>query len=711
MQTMTAHARHFRPIHSPDNPLRLIRNIGVIAHIDAGKTTTTERFLYYTGRTYRIGDVDDGTTVMDWMDQERERGITITAAATTCSWKGHRINIIDTPGHVDFTVEVERSLRVLDGVVSIFCAVSGVQPQSETVWRQGEKYRIPRIAYVNKMDRVGADFFKTVASIERKLGARTAVLHLPIGAEAGFCGIVDLLRETATYYRTDQETEAESGDIPPEMRAIAAEWRARLIERIAETDEAVMERYVHGQETPVEFLDAGLRRATIKGLVFPVLCGSSLRNKGTIALLDAIVQYLPSPLDRGGIEGVNPRTGASEVREPDDSQPLSLYVFKVQNELHLGRLIYCRVYSGRMRRGDRIYNWTRRCREKVHKILQVHANRYEDIKEAAAGDIVGIIGPKNSFTGDTLGSEEHPIVFERTVFPEPVLSVAVEPRTKSDQERIFAALREVTMEDPTVRLRTDPETGQTIVSGMGELHIEVILERIRRQEKLEMKVGHPEVAYRETITEVCSGTGRFIKQTGGKGHYGHVVLRLEPTQRGAKFEFQSETKGEVIPAEFFGAIEEGVQEAMDVGLLAGFPVTDIRAVLTDGSWHPVDSSDIAFKIAASMAFKDAYRRGRPVILEPIMHIEIVLPDEFIGAVLADLTSRGGKIDGIETHGNTRIIVGAVPLRSVGGYATALRSLTQGRGSYIIHPLRYEQVPEEERSRLFPAVPWSSKGTA
>ena len=678
-----------------------IRNIGIIAHIDAGKTTTTERFLFYTGKTYRIGEIDDGTTVMDWMDQERERGITITAAATTCYWKNHKINIIDTPGHVDFTVEVERSLRVLDGVIGIFCGVGGVQPQSETVWRQSEKYHIPRIIYVNKMDRTGADFFKVVRDIDKKLGAVGAVITLPIGRESEFTGIVNLLDWRAVTFPTDNENDAVTGDIPADLLETAKKYRDILVQRAAEVDEHIMDLYVHGREVATDLLRRAIRKGTLERKIFPVFCGSSFKNKGTIQLLDAICDFLPSPKDRGEVTGSLPDTDRKEVRHPSDESPLSLLVFKVQTDDHMGKLLFARIYSGRLERGMRLTNTLRRTKERVMKILEVHANKFQEINEAGAGDIVGIVGIKDTCTGDTLADDRHPIIYGRTVFPEPVISASVEPKSKADQDKVYEGLARVTEEDPTVKLRVDQETGQTIISGMGELHLEVTIERMRREYGVEVKLGKPEVAFRETILGKATEEGKFIKQTGGKGQYGHVKIRIEPLEPGQKFEFVDDIKGERIPREYLPAIEDGIIEAMEVGGLGGYPVIDVRVTVLDGSYHEVDSSDIAFKIAASMAFKNALRKAHPVLLEPIMRIEVTLPEEYLGEVLADLGSRNGRIGEIETVGKAKIIKGSIPLRHLFGYATALRSLTQGRGNHIIEPLRYERVPDEDVAKLIP----------
>lgn len=676
------------------------RNIGIIAHIDAGKTTTTERFLFYTGKTYRIGEVDEGTAVMDWMDQERERGITITAAATTCLWKGYRINIIDTPGHVDFTAEVERSLRVLDGAIGIFCAVSGVQPQSETVWRQSERYSIPRLVYINKMDRIGADFYRSVHSIEKKLDAKVLVLNLPLGSGSDFSGIIDIVTQKALLFPSEDETEYQVIPIPSPFASLAAEYRMKLMEKLADVDDLIMDKYLSGQEITVEELRQGIRKATLSGRLFPVFCGASLKNKGTLQLLDAIVYYLPSPVDRGAIYGTNPETGHQQFRLPAEDEPVSLLIFKVQNHTHLGRLLYSRIYSGVVKTGQTLMNWSRKKKEKINKVLELNADRFQACQEAYPGDIVGLVGLKDSYTGDTLADDEHPIIFERMLFPEPVVSVSVEPRTRADQEKLQMALTKLAEEDPTVVFRLDQETGQIIFSGMGELHIDVCLEKIRRQYKLGLKLGRPQVAYRETISHEGTGEGRFVKQVAGRGQYGHVVLRLEPLAgQGKRLQFVNSCPQDKIPAVFVPAIEEGIREALEIGPLAGYPVTQILATVIDGSSHQTDSSEVAYKIAATMAFRSACQAAGPLLLEPVMKLEVTVPEEFLGEVLGDFHARRGKILHVETIGSSKVISGQVALRHTFGYATVLRSLTQGRGSYTIEFLRYEAVPEEDVGRL------------
>jgi len=675
------------------------RNIGIIAHIDAGKTTTTERLLFYTGKIYRIGEVDEGTAVMDWMDQERERGITITAAATTCIWKGYRINIIDTPGHVDFTAEVERSLRVLDGAIGIFCAVSGVQPQSETVWRQSERYRIPRLVYINKMDRIGADFFRAVQSVERKLDRRLVLVNLPIGSGSDFQGIIDLVEQQAILFPSEDETQAKKIPIPTSLSSLANEYRTQLIEKLADVDDQVMIKYLEGEAISVTELKQALRKGTLSGKFFPVFCGASLRNKGTLQLLDAIVDYLPSPVDRGRVSGLNPQTGQADERLPSEDEPVSLLVFKVQNDVHLGRLLYCRIYSGLLRPGVLI-NWSRGKRERIIKILQLHANRYQLCQEARAGDIVGVVGPKSTYTGDTLADTKHPIVFERMAFPEPVVAVSVEPRTRAEQEKVNWALARLADEDPTIHLRVDPETGQTILYGMGELHIEISIEKLRREHNLNLKVGKPQVAYRETVSVSGKGEGRFIREYDGKAQYGHVILQVEPLATPeSKFEFVNHCPPEKIPEVFVPSIEEGIREAMEVGPLAGYPVINIKVAIVDGSCDQSSSTDVAYKIAATMAFREACRQAKPVLLEPIMKIELTVPAEFLGDVLSDFNARGGRIQQLESVGSSKVITGLISLRETFGYATTLRSLTQGRGSYTMEFLRYNLVPQAEAARL------------
>jgi elongation factor G len=676
------------------------RNIGIIAHIDAGKTTITERILFYTGRVHRMGEVHEGAATMDWMEQERERGITITAAATTCFWRDHRINIIDTPGHVDFTVEVERSLRVLDGGVVVLDAVAGVQPQSETVWRQADKYRVPRVCFVNKMDRVGADFDRTVDSIRRRLRANPIPIQLPIGVEDSFRGVVDLIDNEAIIYTDDLGTRMEETAIPEELAPLAAAKREEMIEKIVETDEVLLEKYLEGAEISSEDLRAALRRATIAGKLVPVLCGAALRNKGVQPLLDAIVAYLPSPVDIPPVKGIDPRTGEEVQRLAADDEPFAALAFKIVADPFIGKLAYIRVYSGVLTPGMVILNSTRNQKERAGRIVRMHANHREEIKDAIyAGDIAAIVGLRSAFTGDTLCDPNYPVLLESIKFPEPVIWVALEPKTKADQDRMGMALQRLAEEDPTFRVRTDEETGQTIIAGMGELHLEVLVDRMLREYKVHAKVGRPQVAYRETITKPVEVEGRFIRQTGGRGQYGHVWLRLEPLPRGSGFEFVNKIVGGVIPKEFIPAVEAGIREAMETGVVAGFEVVDIRAILFDGSYHEVDSSEMAFKIAASMALKQGVLKGDPIILEPIMSVEVTVPEEFLGDVLGDLNSRRAHIVGMEAMDGIQIVRAMVPLAEMFGYATDLRSMTQGRGVYSMEFDHYEPLPQSMAEEL------------
>ncbi|MGI9952826.1 elongation factor G [Moorellaceae bacterium AZ2] len=674
-------------------PLEKTRNIGIMAHIDAGKTTTTERILFYTGRVHRMGEVHEGTATMDWMVQEQERGITITSAATTCFWRDCRINIIDTPGHVDFTVEVERSLRVLDGSVAIFCAVGGVEPQSETVWRQADKYGVPRIAYVNKMDRVGADFFRVVDQIAERLGATPVPVQLPLGAEDNFRGIVDLVRMKAVVYTDDLGTAMEEHPVPPEMADQVAEYREKLLEAVAESDEELMLKYLEGEELSEEEIKAGIRKATIALKMVPVLCGSSFKNKGVQPLLDAIVDYLPAPTDIPAIRGVDPETGEEDRRRSSDSEPFSALAFKIMADPYVGKLTFIRVYSGTISSGSYVYNSTKGRRERIGRILRMHANHREEVGEAFAGDIVAAVGLRFTTTGDTLCDEEHPIVLEAMQFPEPVISVAIEPKTKADQEKLSLALQKLAEEDPTFRMHTDPETGQTIISGMGELHLEIIVDRLVREFKVGANVGKPQVAYKETIRKAVKAEGKYIRQSGGRGQYGHVVLELEPLEPGKGYEFVSKIVGGVVPKEYIPAVEAGIREAMETGVLAGYPLVDIRAVLVDGSYHEVDSSEMAFKIAASQALKEGVRKAQPVLLEPIMKVEVTVPEEYMGDVIGDINARRGRIEGLEPRGGTEVIRGYVPLAEMFGYATDLRSRTQGRGTYVMQFSHYSEVPQ------------------
>jgi elongation factor G len=669
------------------------RNIGIAAHIDAGKTTTTERILFYTGKVHRMGEVHEGAATMDWMVQEQERGITITSAATTCFWNDHRINIIDTPGHVDFTVEVERSMRVLDGVVAVFCAVGGVQPQSETVWRQANKYRVPRIVFVNKMDRTGADFFKVVEKIRERLGANAVPVQLPIGAEQQFAGVIDLIKMTAIVYVDELGTTSEETEIPAELKDLAIEWRERMIEAAAEGDDALMEKYLEGQPISAEEIRAGLRKGTVAGKVVPVVCGSAFKNKGVQPLLDAVVDYLPSPIDIGAVPGVNPKTGAADARQPSDSAPFSALAFKIMADPYVGKLTFFRVYSGTLSKGSYVYNSTKSRKERIGRILRMHANHREDVNEVFAGDIAAAVGLGDTTTGDTLCDEGALIVLESIVFPDPVIHIAVEPKTKADQEKLGQALQRLSAEDPTFRIHTDEETCQTIISGMGELHLEIIQDRLLREFKVEANVGRPQVAYKETIRQHAKAEGRFVRQTGGRGQYGHCVLEVDPLEPGAGFEFVNKLVGGSIPREFVPPIEQGVKEAMETGVVAGYPMIDIRVTVVDGSFHDVDSSEMAFKIAGSMGFKAAAHKASPALKEPIMAVEIVTPDDFLGDVIGDLNSRRGRIEGMEPGaGGTQVIKAQVPLAEMFGYATAIRSMTQGRASYSMEPSHYDEVP-------------------
>ena len=674
-------------------PLEKVRNIGIMAHIDAGKTTTTERVLYYTGKVHRMGEVHEGSAVMDWMVQEQERGITITSAATTCFWKDCRINILDTPGHVDFTVEVERSLGVLDGSIAIFCAVGGVEPQSETVWRQADKYGVPRIVYVNKMDRTGADFFVVVDMIKKRLGANTVLIQLPIGKEAGFQGIVDLVNMDAVFYLDDLGEKLERREIPEELKEQAKKYHQELIEAIAEQDDDFMHKYLEGEEISSEEIRRVLRKATLNAVVNPVLCGSSFKNKGIQKMLDAVVDYLPSPLDVSSVEGFHPKTGEIEVRKPSMSEPFSALAFKLMADPYVGNLTYFRVYSGKVEAGSYILNSPTGKRERIGRSLLMHANHREDCSEAHAGDIVAAVGLKVTTTGDTLCVENKPIVLESMLFPEPVISVAIEPKTKADQEKLGLSLEKLVKEDPTFKVRTDDETGQTIISGMGELHLEVIVDRLLREFKVEANVGKPQVAYRETVTKSIKDIeGKYIRQTGGRGQYGHVVLDVEPNESGKGYEFIDKITGGDIPREFVPAVDKGIKEALESGVLAGYPVVDVKIILHDGSFHPVDSSEIAFKIAGSMAFKTAFKKASPVLLEPMMSVEVIVPEEYMGDVIGDLSGRRGHIEGIEPKAGSQIIKTFVPLAEMFGYATDLRSKTQGRATYTMQFKHYEKTP-------------------
>jgi elongation factor G len=673
--------------------LEKTRNIGIMAHIDAGKTTTTERILYYTGINYKIGEVHEGTATMDWMVQEQERGITITSAATTCLWRDHRINIIDTPGHVDFTIEVERSLRVLDGAVAVFCSVGGVEPQSETVWRQADKYRVPRLAFVNKMDRVGADFFRVVRMIEERLGARPAILQLPIGAEDKFVGIVDLVTMKAVVWETESlGAKFHEEEIPPELKAQAEEYREKLLEAVADSDEAILDKYLEGKEIAESELRAAVRAATLSLKIVPVLCGTAFRNKGVQPMLDAVVDYLPAPLDIPAVKGVEPGTDKAEERPARDDAPFAALAFKIMTDPFVGTLTFFRVYSGSLASGASIYNATKSKRERVGRLLKMHANKREEIKEVYAGDIAAAVGLKTATTGDTLCDEDNPIVLESIDFPDPVISIAIEPKSKADQEKLGLSLQKLATEDPSFKVRTDEETGQTIISGMGELHLEIIVDRLLREFNVGANVGKPQVAYKETVRKIVEQQGRFIRQTGGRGQYGDVWIKLEPQPAGQGFEFVDAVRGGSIPREYIPAVEKGVKEATENGALAGYPMVDVKVTLFDGSYHDVDSSEIAFKIAGSMAFKEAARKANPVLLEPIMSVEVVVPEDFMGDVIGDISSRRGKVLGMDTRPAAQAIDARVPLAQMFGYATDLRSMTQGRATYTMQFSHYEPVP-------------------
>jgi elongation factor G len=670
------------------------RNIGLAAHIDAGKTTTTERILFYSGKIHRMGEVHEGGATMDWMAQEQERGITITSAATTAFWNGHCINIIDTPGHVDFTVEVERSMRVLDGVIEIFCAVAGVQPQSETVWRQATKYGVPRLAFVNKMDRIGADFYKVVDRIRERLGANAVPVQIPIGAESEFLGLVDLISMKAIKYLDDLGENVEITDIPKDLVELAVEYREKLVEAAAEADDHLMDKYVNGQKITGEEIRGAIRRGTIDGTVVPVLCGSAFKNKGVQALVDAVVDYLPSPVDVPPVEGINPDKDQPETRSASDNEPFAALAFKIMADPFVGKLTYFRVYSGVLAKGSYVLNSSKGKRERINRIVRMHANRREEVDEVYSGDIAAAVGLGDTTTGNTLCDAKHPVVLESIVFPEPVISVAVEPKTKADQDKLGLALARLSGEDPTFRTHTDEETGQTIISGMGELHLEIIIDRLLREFKVQANHGRPQVAYRETISAHARGEGRYVRQTGGHGQFGHCVIELDPLPAGTGTEFVNKIVGGVIPKEYIPAIEAGAHEALDSGVLAGFPVVDIRITVVDGSFHDVDSSEIAFKIAGSMAVKNVMPKARPILKEPVMSVEVITPEEFLGDVIADLNSRRGQISGMEpAAGATQIVRAEVPLAQMFGYATTIRSLTQGRASYTMEPAHYQELPK------------------
>ena len=673
--------------------LEKTRNIGIMAHIDAGKTTTTERILFYTGITHKIGEVHEGAATMDWMAQEQERGITITSAATTCHWKNHRINIIDTPGHVDFTVEVERSLRVLDGAVAVLTARGGVEPQTETVWRQAEKYNVPRMAYVNKMDITGADFYNVIKMMKERLNANAVAIQLPIGAEDDFQGIIDLVKMEAIVYEDDLGKVADEVAIPEDMQDLAEEYREKLLEAVAEVDDSLMEKYLGGEEISEEEIKTAIRKATIACTMCPVTCGTSYRNKGVQPMLDAIVDFMPAPTDIPPIKGVNPETGEEDHRPSSDSEPFAALAFKIMADPFVGKLAFFRVYSGTLSSGSYVFNSTKSKKERIGRILQMHANNRKELDIVYSGDIAAAVGLKDTTTGDTLCDEAHPIILESMEFPDPVISVAVEPKTKNDQEKMGVALQKLAEEDPTFRVRTDEETGQTIISGMGELHLEIIVDRMLREFKVDCAVGNPQVAYRETIRKEVECEGKFVRQSGGHGQYGHCKLRLIPQEPGEGFSFENQVVGGAIPKEFINPIEAGIKQAMEGGILAGYPVVDVKAIVYDGSYHEVDSSEAAFKVAGSMAFKNGALKANPVILEPIVKVEVIVPEEYMGDVIGDLNSRRGRIEGMEARNGAQVINAFVPLSGMFGYSTDLRSKTQGRGNYSMEVSHYEEVPK------------------
>ena len=684
--------------------LEKTRNIGIMAHIDAGKTTTTERILYYTGVSHKIGEVHEGTATMDWMAQEQERGITITSAATTCHWDDHRINIIDTPGHVDFTIEVERSLRVLDGAVAVFCSVGGVEPQSETVWRQADKYCVPRIAFINKMDRVGADFFRGVSMIKDRLKANPVPIQLPVGSEEHFKGVVDLVEMKAIIW--DEESlgaKFRVEEIPADLHDQAVEYREKMIEEISSHDDVLMEKYLGGEELTKEEIVAAIRNATINIHICPVICGSSFKNKGVQNLLDAVVAYMPSPLDIPAIKGIDANSDAEIERKASDSEPFAALAFKIMTDPFVGQLCFFRVYSGVLNSGSYIYNSTKGKKERIGRLLKMHANKREEIKEVYAGDIAAAVGLKYTTTGDTLCPEDSAVILESIEFPEPVISIAIEPKTKADQDKLGASLAKLASEDPSFRVKTDEETGQTIISGMGELHLEIIVDRLMREFKVEASVGKPQVAYRETITKKVKVEGKFVRQSGGRGQYGHVWLEVEPQEAGKGYEFVDAIKGGVVPREYIPAVDKGILEAMDSGVLAGYPAVDIKVTLVDGSYHEVDSSEMAFKIAGSMGFKEGCAKAGPIILEPIMAVEVVMPEEYMGDVIGDLNSRRGRIMGMEARGGAQVVSAMVPLAQMFGYATDVRSATQGRATYTMTFHHYEQVPKSVSEEIIAKV--------
>jgi elongation factor G len=682
-----------------DIPLERTRNIGIIAHIDAGKTTVSERILFYTKKIYKIGEVHEGAATMDWMEQEQERGITITAAATTCFWADHRINLIDTPGHVDFTVEVERSLRVLDGAVVVFDGVAGVEPQSETVWRQADRYQVPRFCFVNKLDRTGADFWRVVDMIRDRLGANAVPLQVPIGREGGFKGVVDLINMKAITYGNDLGDQIDVGDVPADVQAEADAHREKMVEALADLDDDLAHKYLEGEEITPDELRRALRAGTLAYQIVPVLCGSALKNKGVQPMLDAVIDFLPSPLDVPPVTGRDPKSGEELTRETDPSQPFAALAFKIAADPYVGKLAFFRVYSGTLKTGSYVYNSSKGSKERIGRLLQLHANHREEIEQVSAGDIAAAVGLKNTFTGDTLCEEAKPIVLESISFPEPVIELAVEPKTKADQDKMSIALQRLAEEDPTFRVSTDAESSQTRIAGMGELHLEVIVDRMLREFKVQANVGRPQVSYREAIRKPVRAEGRFVRQTGGKGQYGHAILELEPLGRGTGFEFESKIVGGAVPREYWRAIEEGVRDAFAGGIVAGYPVIDVKATLVDGSYHEVDSSEMAFKIAGSMAAKDGVAKADPAILEPVMKVDVTTPEEFMGDVIGNLNARRGHIDGIDEHGTSRVIRAQVPLAEMFGYATELRSMTQGRATYSMEFSRYAEVPNNLANEL------------
>ena len=679
--------------------LEKTRNIGIMAHIDAGKTTTTERILYYTGVNYKLGETHEGTATMDWMEQEQERGITITSAATTCFWKNHRINIIDTPGHVDFTVEVERSLRVLDGSVTVMCAKGGVEPQSETVWRQADHYHVPRMIYVNKMDIMGADFYNVLRMIDERLKCNAVPIQLPIGKEAEFRGIIDLVEMNADVYYDEMGKDMRVEEIPEDMRELAEEYREKMLDAVSMFDDEIMEMYLEGKEIPTAKIRAAIRKATVAVEMIPVVCGTSYRNKGVQKLLDAIVDYMPAPTDIPAIEGINPKTDEEDKREPSDDEPFSALAFKIMTDPYVGRLSFFRVYSGTLNTGSSVLNSTKNVRERMGRILQMHANHREDIETVYSGDIAAAVGLKNTTTGDTLCDEKHPIILESMEFPEPVIRVAIEPKTKAGQEKMGIALMKLAEEDPTFKTYTDEETGQTIIAGMGELHLEIIVDRLLREFKVEANVGAPQVAYKETITKAVDQDTKYARQSGGKGQYGHVKIHVEPNESGKGYEFVNATVGGSVPKEYIPAVDAGIQGAMLAGVLAGYPVVDVKVPLYDGSYHEVDSSEMAFKIAGSMAFKEACQKAGPTLLEPIMKVSVIVPDEYMGDVIGDLNSRRGQIQGFEARSGAQQIDAFVPLAEMFGYATDLRSRTQGRGQYTMEPSHYIEIPKSIQEKI------------